>query len=112
MRDAARWDAPAVDAFLRCTTRHREHARDPQHRPEVIINDSCSRMAWHRWAGWKADDRRWCTHLIDNTDQPVAESVDQVERWVTEQLDALRSGRLPLSRSWTAPPVAHTDHDS
>jgi hypothetical protein len=112
VRDAGRWDAPAVDAFLRWAAWHREPARDPRHRPEVIINDSWSRMAWHRWTGWQADDRRWCTHLIDSTDQPVADSVDQVERWVTEQRDALRSGRLPLSRGWAAPPVAHTDHDS
>ncbi|MFE6358697.1 hypothetical protein ACFVP3_01575 [Streptomyces sp. NPDC057806] len=85
VRDAGRWDAPAVDPFLRWAAWHREHARDPRHRPEVIINDSWSRMAWHRWTGW---------------------------RWVTEQRDALRSGRLPLSRGWAAPPVARADHDS
>lgn len=101
MRDAGRWDAPAVDAFLGWAAWHREHARSPRHLPDAIIDGNWPGMAWHRWTGWTADDRRWCTHLIDTTDQPVAESADQVEQWVTEQRDALRSGRLALSRGWS-----------
>jgi len=42
--------------------------------------DSLPSMAWHRWTGRTANDRRWCTHLLDTTDQPIAESVDQVEQ--------------------------------
>ncbi|MEU4449205.1 hypothetical protein AB0K14_10340 [Actinosynnema sp. NPDC050801] len=112
LRDAGRWDAPAVDAFLGWAAWHRGHAEDPRHRPEAIVDDSRPRMAWHRWTGWTADDRRWCTHLLDTTDQPVAHSADQVEQWVTRQRDALRSGRLPLSRGWSDPVVARADHDS
>ncbi|MGW6929529.1 hypothetical protein ACWGE0_05630 [Lentzea sp. NPDC054927] len=103
MRDAGRWDARAVDAFLGWAAWHREHARNPRHRPDAIIGDSWPRMAWHRWTGWTAGDRRWCTDLVDTTDQPVAESADQVEQWVTRQRDALLSGRLALSRGWSDP---------
>jgi hypothetical protein len=100
-RDAGRWDAPAVDAFLGWAAWHREHARNPRHRPDAIVDDSWPHMVWHRWTGWTADDRRWCTHLLDTTDQPVANSADQVEQWVVHQRDALRSGRLPLSGGWS-----------
>ncbi|MFD0409788.1 hypothetical protein [Kitasatospora sp. NPDC127116] len=112
MRDSGRWDALAVDAFLGWAAWHRRHAEDPRYRPDVIIDDSWHRMAWHRWTGWTADDRRWRTHLLDTTNQPVAESVDHVEHWVTEQRNALRSGRLPLSRGWSDRTAARADHDS
>ncbi|GHF81993.1 hypothetical protein GCM10018790_69620 [Kitasatospora xanthocidica] len=112
MRDPGRWDAPAVDAFLGWAAWHRRHAEDPRYRPDVIVDDSWHRMAWHRWTGWTAGDRRWRTHLLDTTDQPVAESVDQVERWVTEQRDALRSGCLPLRRGWSDRTAARAGHDS
>ncbi|MFD5436441.1 hypothetical protein ACFWJ4_30380 [Kitasatospora sp. NPDC127067] len=112
MRDSGRWDAPAVDAFLGWAAWHRRHAEDPRYRSDVIIDDSWHRMAWHRWTGWTADDRRWRTHLLDTTYQPVAESVDQVEHWVTEQRNALRSGCLPLSRGWSDRTAARADPDS
>ncbi|MEV6715228.1 hypothetical protein AB0M48_24695 [Lentzea sp. NPDC051208] len=105
-RDAGRWDAPAVDAFLGWAAWHREHARDPRHRPDVVVDDSWPPMAWHRWTGWTADDQRWRTHLLDTTDRLVAESADQVEQWVTQQRDALRAGRLTLSRGWSDLTVA------
>ncbi|WP_439659726.1 hypothetical protein ACSHWB_46405 [Lentzea sp. HUAS TT2] len=110
-RDAGRWDAPAVDAFLGWAAWHREHARNPRHLPEAVIDGGWPRMAWHRWTGWTADDQRWSTHLVDTTDRPVAECADQVERWVTQQRDALRSGRLPLSRGWSDPAVVRAHHD-
>ncbi|HJP72769.1 MAG TPA: hypothetical protein VJ914_00790 [Pseudonocardiaceae bacterium] len=100
-RDAGRWDASAVGAFLGWAAWHRGHARDPQYRPGVIIKGSGSAMAWHRWTEWTAEDPRWRTHLVDTTGQSVATSVDQVERWVTEQRDACRAGRLALGRDWT-----------
>jgi hypothetical protein len=112
VRDSGRWDAPAVDAFHDWAAWHRKHAEDPRYRPGVIIDDSCSRMAWHRWIRWTAHDRRWCTHLLDTTDQPVAESVDQVEQWVAEQRDALRSGGLALSGGWSDQTATRANHDS
>jgi hypothetical protein len=99
-RDAGRWDASAVDAFLGWAAWHRGHARDPRHQPEVIVDGSGSEMAWHRWTGWTAEDPRWRTHLLDTTGQPVATSVDHLERWVSEQRDDHRAGRLALSRGW------------
>jgi hypothetical protein len=111
-RDADRWDATAVDAFLGWAAWHRKHAQDPRYRPAAIIDGSWPRMAWHPWTSWTADDRRWCTHLLDTSDQPVAASVDQVEQWVTEQRDALRTDSLPLSRGWSDRTTAPADHDS
>jgi hypothetical protein len=68
-------------------------------------------MAWHRWSGWAAKDPRWVTHLLDTTGQPVAQSAEQVEQWVTERREAYRSGQLALVRSWTDQTPANTDHD-
>jgi hypothetical protein len=111
-RDAGRWDASAVDAFLGWAAWHRGHARNPHHRPDVIIKGSRPGMAWHRWTGWTAEDPRWRTHLLDTTGQPVAKSVDEVERWVNEQRDAHRAGQLALSRGWTDETHLPTDHDA
>ena len=100
-RDAGRWDARAVDAFLGWAAWHRGHARDPRHLPEAITGGGWPGMAWHRWTRWTAGDPRWVTHVVDTTGQPVATSADQVEQWVAEQRDAHRAGRLPLRRGWT-----------
>lgn len=101
-RDPGRWDSPAVDAFLGWAEWHRKHALDPSHRPDVIIDDSWPEMAWRRWTAWNAGDLRWHTQLLDTTYRPVTESVDQVEQWITEQRDALQTGRLPLSHGWAS----------
>ncbi|MFJ4188482.1 hypothetical protein [Kitasatospora sp. NPDC089509] len=105
-RDGGRWDEAATDAFCGWAAWHRGHARDPRFRPDVITEDGWPEMAWHRWTAWTAEDPRWRTGLVDTTGQPLARSVDQVERWVTEQRVAHRAGRLPLSRDWAdqAPP--------
>ncbi|MFJ3205575.1 hypothetical protein [Streptomyces sp. NPDC086989] len=99
-RDPGRWDPPAVDAFLGWADWHRKHARDPRYRPDVVTADSWPAMTWRRWTDWTADDRRWSTHLIDTTDQPITDSAAQIAQWVAEQREALRSGRLALSRGW------------
>ncbi|MEV5850548.1 hypothetical protein AB0M32_52200 [Streptomyces sp. NPDC051985] len=101
VRDKGRWDQDATDAFCGWAAWHRGHARDPRFRPDVVIDGSWPEMAWQRWTGWTAEDPRWSTCLIDTTDQPLTTSVDRVERWVTEQRLAHRSGRLALSRGWT-----------
>ncbi|MEU0408313.1 hypothetical protein ABZ307_10940 [Streptomyces griseorubiginosus] len=99
-RDAGRWDAPAVDAFLNWAAWHRGHARDPRHRPSVLTAGAWPDMAWHRWTGWTAGDPRWRTHLLDTTDRTVAESAGEVREWVTEQRAAYGAGQLALSRGW------------
>ncbi|WP_236243990.1 hypothetical protein [Streptomyces sp. CC210A] len=101
-RDPGRWDAPAVDAFLGWAAWHRKHPLDPRHRPDVVIDNSWPEMVWHRWTGWRTGDPRWSTQLLDTTDQPVTKSVDQVERWITEQRDAYQAGQLALSRGWSS----------
>ena len=99
-RDRGRWDAQRVGAFLGWAEWHRGHARDPQQRPEVIVDRSWPEMVWNRWIGWTAGDPRWSTHLIDTTDRSVTDSASDVAQWVTDQREALRSGRLSLSRGW------------
>lgn len=99
-RDRGRWDAPAVDAFLGWAAWHRGHARDPRHRPEVVVDGGWPEMVWQRWTGWAAGDARWRTELIDTTGQPVARSTEQVARWAGRQRAARRSGRLPLLSGW------------
>ncbi|WP_329485426.1 AAA family ATPase [Kitasatospora sp. NBC_01246] len=111
-RDPGRWDPPAVDAFLGWADWHRKHARDPRYRPDVIINDSWPEMAWQHWTEWTADDRRWSTHLIDTTDQPITDSADQVTQWIAGQREALRSGRLALSRGWPDQTTSEVDPTS
>lgn len=65
-------------------------------------------LAWHRWTRWHADDPGRRTQLLDTTEQPVTESVDQVERWMTWQRDAHQAGRLALSRGWALPGKSQT----
>ncbi len=101
-RDPGRWDAPAVDAFLGWAAWHRKHALDPRHRPDVIIDGSWPEMVWRRWSEWNVDDPRWGSRLLDTTDQSVTRSVDQVERWITEQRDVRQAGRLALSPGWAS----------
>ncbi|PNG20559.1 hypothetical protein [Streptomyces cahuitamycinicus] len=101
-RDVGRWDSQAIDAFLGWAEWHRKHAVDPSHRPDVIIDDSWPEMVWSRWAGWNTGDLRWRTHLLDTTDRPITDSVDQVEQWINEQRGVHRVGQLPLSRGWAS----------
>lgn len=95
-----RYDVTAIDAFLGWAAWHREHARDPRYRPDVILSDSWPDMVWRRWSEWMAEDVRWHTDVLDTTYGRVAQSVDQVERWVTEQREAHRSGQLALAFGW------------
>jgi hypothetical protein len=101
-RDAGRWDSQAIDAFLGWAEWHRKHAVDPSHRPGVIIDDGWPEMVWRRWTGWNAGDVRWRTQLLDTTDRPVTESVEQVEQWITEQRNTLQASQLPLRRGWAS----------
>jgi hypothetical protein len=99
-RDGARWAPCAAEAFLGWAAWHRGHARDPHHRPDVIVDGSWPSMEWRRWPEWTAGDPRWRTPLLDTTGQTVAASVNRVEQWIAEQREARRAGRLALSRDW------------
>ena len=99
-RDGDKWDEATTDAFCGWAAWHRGHARDPRHVPEAIIGGGWPEMVWHRWTGWSAEDPRWRTHLIDTTGRSLAESVEQVRQWATDQRDAHRAGRLTLGNGW------------
>lgn len=99
-RDPGKWDTAAVHDFVEWARWHRGHARDPRYRPEVLLEGSRPGDAWHRWTGWPSDDPRWSTRILDTTGQPLERSVEQVEAWIAAQLNALRSGTLPLRRGW------------
>ncbi|MFD5233196.1 hypothetical protein ACFWJ5_32655 [Streptomyces qaidamensis] len=79
-RDPGRCGPKAIDAYTGWAAWHRKHALDPSHRPDVIIDNSWPEMVWHRWTGWNTGDPRWHTQMLDTTDRPVTESVDQVEQ--------------------------------
>jgi hypothetical protein len=95
-RDNGRWSPAVLDAFVAWGSWHRGHAEDPRYQPAAIINGSWTDMVWDRWSTWTKDDRRWHTHRLDTTERSVAESVDDLEQWVTAQ----RNADLPLSKGW------------
>jgi hypothetical protein len=99
-RDSGRWSKQEADRFNNWAAWHRGHARDLRHRPEVITANSASAMAWHRWSSWTAEDPRWQTHVIDTTGCPRDTAVGELELWLTQQRECLRSGRHPLRRGW------------
>ncbi|MER7251809.1 hypothetical protein [Kribbella sp. NPDC000426] len=99
-RDGDKWSPAVVDAFVGWSTWHRGHAEDPRYRPDVIVDGGWPDMSWDRWSAWTKDDPRWETHLLDTTGRSIAQSVDDLEQWVTEQRSACRSGRLALSNGW------------
>ena len=101
-RDAGKWDASAIDAFIGWAAWHRGHARDPRYRPEVLVASGKPGMSWQRWTRWRTGDPRWSVHVIDTTNQPLALSLTEVEVWITEQRRLLRSGCLPLRPGWEA----------
>jgi hypothetical protein len=99
-RDHGRWSPAVLDSFVGWSKWHRGHAADPRHRPEVIIADSWPDMAWDRWSTWTKDDPRWSTHVLDTTGRPLAESVDDLERWIIGRRTAYQAGHLALSKGW------------
>ncbi|MBP2354672.1 hypothetical protein JOF29_005782 [Kribbella aluminosa] len=94
-RDGDRWPPAVVDAFVGWSTWHRGHAEDPRYRPDVIIDGGWPEMFWDRWSAWTKDDPRWDTQLLDTTGRSIAQSVDDLEQWITQQRSACRSGRNP-----------------
>lgn len=72
-----------VDDYLAWAEWLREHARDPQHRPEVITQDA-SGLAFERWADWRAGDPRWQVPVID-TDRPIEVVTDATVTWIGDE---------------------------
>jgi hypothetical protein len=86
-----------LDDFVHWGAWMRGHARDPRFRPFVIQDQCDPSMEWSRWSGWRANDPRWRVRVIDTSDVSVEEVVDELERWLEEERELLRSGRHPLT---------------
>jgi hypothetical protein len=74
----------------------REHARDPRHRPEVIINGGWAAMRWERWA--EAD---WSFDVIDTSGRGPADVAADALTWVRaarRSLDPLNRRRRRVTR--------------
>lgn len=93
-RDGGWWDAAAVEAFVGWGRWHREHAVDPQARPEVITTQGWPAMGWERWTGWRRGDSRWSCPVVDTTSTSPKVTAARVLAWVTECRRAARVGAL------------------
>ncbi|UNK71083.1 AAA family ATPase [Microbacterium sp. H1-D42] len=77
--------ADSLVHHLRFGTWFHEHARNPQHAPEVIRVETPTPMAWDRWMTLTPDDSDWVTRwpvTVIATDDLTAEQVAaEVEEW-------------------------------
>jgi hypothetical protein len=101
-RDPGFWDRERRQSFLGWAHWHREHAADPQSRPEVITAGGWDRMHWTRWHDWTQQDPRWHTTVIDTSYGTTRDTASAVQRWMTDTREDLTSGRLSLSGHWCA----------
>ncbi|MFE2426986.1 hypothetical protein ACFXJ5_09565 [Streptomyces sp. NPDC059373] len=99
-RDPSRWSSSETETLNNWAAWHRGHAHDPRFRPDVITANSAPDMAWHRWLSWPSEDPRWQAQVLDTTDRPLQESVEDLEQWILVQRAALRDDSLPLRRGW------------
>src|SRR5882757_8469429 len=99
-RGPGRWDLDAKRSFIQWARWHREHAADPQSRPEVITAGGWAAMRWDRWTTWTSSDPRWHTAVIDTTSQPTTDTSAEIQRWVAGGRAANASARLALAAGW------------
>jgi hypothetical protein len=99
-RDGDRWDEDAVEAFVGWGRWHREHARDPQSRPEVITTNAWPAMRWDRWRTWRSGDARWSVPVLDTTHSSSEVTGGRVREWVIGCRQAAAAGVLALSSGW------------
>lgn len=76
----------------------RGHARDPQHRPEVITATGWKAMRWDRWRSWQAGDPRWRSSLIDTSRLGPDAVSDALLRWSRDVLEG--QGPPILAGAW------------
>lgn len=82
-----RGDPPAaLEAHLNFAAWMRGHARNPQHRPEVITAAGWGAMRWERWLTLRAGDPRWRFEEIDTTDRSPPETAAEVLAWCRQQV--------------------------
>ena len=61
------------------------HARDPQWRPDVIVEGGAAEMRWERWTGWQAGDPGWRVHRIDTSGTRLEWTVESVLSWISRE---------------------------
>ena len=84
-RLTARGDDPALlPAHLAFADWMRNHAADPRHRPEVIMQDGWEDMRWDRWVGQAKS--LWEAYVIDTTMRSPKEVAACVASWIHEHL--------------------------
>jgi hypothetical protein len=80
LRDGSEWSSDQEQALENWAAWHRDHASDPRHQPEVIVDDGDDSVCWERWTGWSAGDHRWRTSVIDTSSGTVDSCVKEVVR--------------------------------
>lgn len=101
-RDPGAWDRKAKQALTGWARWHRDHARDPQSRPEVITDSGWDRMRWDRWATWTSADPRWHVTVIDTSGHSVARSAEALRGWVRAARQDLADRRSSFAEGWAS----------
>jgi hypothetical protein len=101
-RDPGKWNHDAIRSFVGWARWHREHAADPQHRPEVITTGGWQEMRWSRWTGWTRGDRRWSVTVLDTSGRTLARSAADLRRWIASVRSASAVGELALAGEWAS----------
>jgi hypothetical protein len=71
-------------SFLGWARWHREHAADPQQRPDAITVGGWDQMQWDRWSGWTHHDPRWHTTVIDTSRRLTEQTASNIRHWIAE----------------------------
>jgi hypothetical protein len=85
----------SLDDYVAWAAWLRGHARDPQHRPEVITARA-GHLAFGRWSALPAGDPRWRVSVID-TDRPIEQVVGDVVDWICAERRAHRFAPDPTT---------------
>jgi hypothetical protein len=101
-RDPGKWNPDAKRSFIGWAQWHREHATDPQRRPEVITSGGWEKMRWTRWSAWTSSDHRWSVTVVDTTARTVEQSSTDIRQWIAHGRSELAAGRLALARGWAS----------
>jgi hypothetical protein len=83
----ARGEPPAVlPDHLAFAAWMREHAADPGHMPEVLIDNGWEEMRWERWpAPWRGDER-WNVATIDTSERTIEQVASEAQAWAEASL--------------------------
>ena len=99
-RDPGKWDHDAKRSAIGWARWHREHAADPQRRPEVITSGGWEQMSWTRWSDWTSGDQRWAVTVLDTTERTPEQSSADVRQWIADARSDFAAGQLGLTGDW------------